>query len=88
MGKAANNRAFLHRENNYYVMTTQLKIKCRECGSVFVETTFREPGAGAICKCENVVIKAIEAPDTKFGYWLTLEYKKSFPLIVEKPKTS
>ena len=88
MGKALNKEPFLASQNNYYVATTQLKIKCRECGSAFVEDMFRAAGTGAVCKCENVTIKALPAPETKFGYWLTVEYKKSFPLLVEKVKPS
>ena len=61
-----------------------MKIKCRECGGVFFQDMFQEPGAGARCSCENLTIKAIEAPATKFGYWLTLEYTKSAPIIKEK----
>ena len=88
MGKALNKEPFLASQNNYYVTKTQLKIKCRECGSTFFEDMFREAGTGGTCKCENVTIKAIDAPETKFGYWLTVEYKKSFPLLVEKSKPS
>jgi hypothetical protein len=68
----------------YYSMSNRIKIKCRECGSVFFQDMFQEHGAGAICSCEGLTIKALKAPETRFGYWLTVEYAQRPPLITEK----
>ena len=45
---------------------------------------FSETGVSAVCSCENVTVKTIAAPETKFGYWITLDYQDSTPLIIEK----
>ena len=68
----------------YYGMANRIKIKCRECGSVFFQDMFQEQGTGAICSCEGLSIKTLDAPETRFGYWLTLEYAEQRPLITEK----
>lgn len=70
--------------DSYYDMTNRIKIKCRGCGSVFFQDMFQEQGAGAICSCQALSIKALDAPDTRFGYWLTVEYTDQPPLITEK----
>ena len=65
-------------------MATRLKIKCRECGTILYQDMFSQKGAGAVCSCKNLSIVALDAPDTKFGYWVTLRYEQSAPIIIEK----
>jgi len=69
-------------------MMNRVKIKCRECGTVFYQDMFQQKGAGAICKCSNLSIKALDAPETRFGYWFAVEYDKSAPVVVEKKMNS
>ena len=74
-------------ENTYYVRTKRMKIKCRGCGTVFFQDMFSEKNIAAACKCENIKVKTLDAPETKLGYWVTLEYGDEAPLIVEKSTT-
>ena len=69
------------------MMTDRVKIKCRDCGTIFYQDMFQEKGAGASCKCKNLSIRALEAAETRFGYWFTVEYSHSAPTIVEKRLT-
>ena len=71
-------------ENTYYVTNTRMKIKCRQCGTVFFQDMFSEKDVAGVCSCENIKVKTLEAPETKLGYWVTLEYMDSAPLIYEK----
>jgi hypothetical protein len=45
---------------------------------------FSQAEAGAICSCNNISIQTLNAPDTKFGYWVTLRYQDKPPIIIEK----
>tara|TARA_R100001594_G_scaffold625_1_gene2507 strand:- start:5766 stop:6077 length:312 start_codon:yes stop_codon:yes gene_type:complete len=75
---------FLPRGDNYYMATNRVKIKCRGCGTVFYQDMFQLPGSGATCKCSNLSIQVLAAPETRFGYWFTVKYEETAPVIVEK----
>ncbi len=77
-------RLFLSPDDNYYMATNRVKIKCRGCGTIFYQDMFQVPGSGATCKCSNLTIQVLPAPETRFGYWFTVKHKDTAPLIVEK----
>lgn len=78
------NTRLLRSRSTYYVMSTRMKIKCRSCGTVLYQDMFSQAEAGAICSCNNISIQTLNAPDTKFGYWVTLRYQDKPPIIIEK----
>jgi hypothetical protein len=77
-------RLFLPHGDNYYMATNRVKIKCRGCGTIFYQDMFQIPGSGATCKCGNLSIQVLAAPETRFGYWFTVKYEETAPVIVEK----
>ena len=83
-GKRGDKKPFLPCGYNYYMTSNRVKIKCRGCGAIFYQDMFQMPGSGATCKCSNLSIQVLAAPETRFGYWFTVKYAETPPLIVEK----
>ena len=62
----------------------KIKIKCRTCNSFFFYEAFSVEGAAETCGCQNISIKTIPVPESKYKFWVIVEYVSQEPLIYEK----
>ena len=69
-------------ENNYNM--SNVSLQCLECNQILNQSDYNESNCADSCSCGNIMVGIHRIENGKLNYFLTVDYQKSKPKIIER----